>query len=170
MFTGDATAIWRQRPQHLHHLDRCTGRAQRSKRRRARRPHEDVHANAGRARLRSVQHAQHDGCDGKNHHHFNGHCKRADERAQRPVDQVADNQFVHVDGPFLYRREKTRSSNSPAIAVVRRPLPACRTFQSARRGWEKYARTTLLPAAHRQSAAHTTGYCRTAGLHWICAG
>ena len=55
-----------------------------------------VHADAAGAGALAVEHAEHDGCDGEDHDDFDRNGEGADERAQRTMDEIADNQFVHT--------------------------------------------------------------------------
>ena len=58
--------------------------------------HDHVHADAALAGALAVEHAQHDGGDGEDHDDFHGDGEGADERAQRAMDEITDNQFVHT--------------------------------------------------------------------------
>ncbi len=52
--------------------------------------HEDVHAYAVLAGLEAVELAHQDGGDGENHDDLDGNGEATDKRAQRAMDEIAD--------------------------------------------------------------------------------
>ena len=58
--------------------------------------HHQVGPDAIGALLLVVQHAHEDANDGKDHDDFNGHGQDADDRAQRAVQKIGEDELIHV--------------------------------------------------------------------------
>ena len=58
--------------------------------------HDHVHADSALAGALAIENAQHDGGNGENHDDFHSYSEGADKGAQRAMDEITDNQFVHT--------------------------------------------------------------------------
>ncbi|GGG78339.1 hypothetical protein GCM10011585_21880 [Edaphobacter dinghuensis] len=58
--------------------------------------HDHVHANTALINALTIELTEHDGSDGENHDDFDGYSEGTDNRAQRAMDEITDNQFIHT--------------------------------------------------------------------------
>lgn len=60
-----------------------------------------IASNPALAGLGAVQHAEHDGGDREDHDDLDAHGKGADEGAERTMDEIAYDEFVHDTSQYM---------------------------------------------------------------------